>query len=317
MNVYKREVYLQKIFTIGETIFDIIFENDIPIAAKAGGAMLNTSVSLGRLGLPITFISEMGNDMVGNKIRDFLIENNISSEALVLYDGFSSPLALAFLDENKKANYTFYRSYPEKRLTNKFPKTNANDIILFGSIYAISIEIRKQLYNFLTEARNKNTIILYDPNFRKPEKGITIDMLKMIEENISISTIVKGSDEDFMNIYNVSNANDAYKIINQKGCNHLIYTKGADGVDLISNGFVKHYETPSINPISTIGAGDTFNAGIIYSLNKLEITNKALSNIQEIKWDFIINNAINFATHVCLSYDNYLNKTFAFNFCLT
>ena len=52
------------IYTIGETVFDIIFELDQPVAAKAGGSLLNTSVSLGRLGLPVQFISEYGTDKV-------------------------------------------------------------------------------------------------------------------------------------------------------------------------------------------------------------------------------------------------------------
>ncbi len=47
---------MRKIYGIGETVFDIIFKNGQPQAAKPGGAMLNSSVSLGRIGLPVSFI---------------------------------------------------------------------------------------------------------------------------------------------------------------------------------------------------------------------------------------------------------------------
>lgn len=299
---------MRKIYTIGETIYDIIFENDIPIASKAGGSMLNTSVSLGTLGLPVTFISEIGNDVIGNSICDFLLMNNVSTKAIELYKGFPTPLALAFLDENKKANYTFYRIYPKKRLINILPKPAKGDIVLYGSIYSITPEIYEKLYNFLLDAKNNGSLLIYDPNFRKPEQGLNKEILNMIEKNISLASVVKGSDEDFLNIYNVSNIDDAYKIILKMGCHHLIYTRGAEGVDIISNNLKKHYITPKINPISTIGAGDTFNSGIIYSFVKLKITNKTLEITRENEWDIIINNAIIFATFVCMSYDNFLKK---------
>ena len=53
---------MRKIYAIGETVCDLIFKDDKPLAAKAGGSMLNASISLGRLKLPVNFISEFGND---------------------------------------------------------------------------------------------------------------------------------------------------------------------------------------------------------------------------------------------------------------
>jgi len=54
-----------KVYTIGETVLDIIFKNNQPVSAKAGGSVLNSSVSLGRLGVDVYFISDYGSDEVG------------------------------------------------------------------------------------------------------------------------------------------------------------------------------------------------------------------------------------------------------------
>jgi sugar/nucleoside kinase (ribokinase family) len=70
---------MRKIFAIGETVLDIIFKNGQPAASNAGGAMLNTAVSLGRLGLPVHFISEYGTDQVGVLIDHFLNCNGINA----------------------------------------------------------------------------------------------------------------------------------------------------------------------------------------------------------------------------------------------
>lgn len=63
---------MRKVFGIGETILDIIFRNDQPQKAVPGGSVFNGLISLGRLNVPVSFISELGNDRVGDMIRDFM-----------------------------------------------------------------------------------------------------------------------------------------------------------------------------------------------------------------------------------------------------
>jgi fructokinase len=113
---------MRKIFAIGETVLDIIFKNNQPFAAKAGGACLNSSVTLGRLDLPVFFIGEYGLDEVGSLIDRFLKENKVSTQYVYRYYDGKSSLALAFLNENNDASYDFYKFYPESRLNIDFPK---------------------------------------------------------------------------------------------------------------------------------------------------------------------------------------------------
>jgi fructokinase len=63
---------MRKIYTIGETVLDIVFKDQHPVTAKAGGACLNSAVTLGRLNLPVYFVGEYGMDEVGNIIDAFL-----------------------------------------------------------------------------------------------------------------------------------------------------------------------------------------------------------------------------------------------------
>ena len=83
---------MRKVFTIGETVLDILFANNQPFTAKAGGACLNCAVSLGRLNVPTHFIGEYGLDEVGNFIDNFLRNNNVSTDYVYrYYDGKSTP----------------------------------------------------------------------------------------------------------------------------------------------------------------------------------------------------------------------------------
>ena len=156
----------RNIYAIGETVYDILFKGEQPVAARPGGAMLNASVSLGRLGLPIHLITEIGNDQVGSQIQKFLNDNGVMLSKTAVFSGGSTALALAFLDDNENASYTFYKDYPEERLNFKMPEVAGNDIILFGSSFSISREVREKLTGFLSAARKAGAIIIYDPNFR-------------------------------------------------------------------------------------------------------------------------------------------------------
>ena len=69
------------IYTVGETVIDLIFKNMQPQAAKVGGSALNTSVSLGRLGNEVAFISEIGSDELGEWCLSFLNENGVTPDA--------------------------------------------------------------------------------------------------------------------------------------------------------------------------------------------------------------------------------------------
>ena len=71
---------MRKVIGIGETILDIIFRNDQPSAAVPGGSVFNGIVSLGRMGVNVCFISETGNDHVGNIILQFMRDNHIPTD---------------------------------------------------------------------------------------------------------------------------------------------------------------------------------------------------------------------------------------------
>ena len=74
---------MRKVIGIGETILDIIFKNEQPTAAKPGGSTFNSMITLGRLGVNTEFISEVGRDRLGDKIRAFLAENNVKADNVV------------------------------------------------------------------------------------------------------------------------------------------------------------------------------------------------------------------------------------------
>jgi fructokinase len=303
----------RRIITIGETLLDIIFREQVPVAAKAGGSTLNTSVSLGRLGLPLEFISEWGDDEVGTMIEKFLNENNISTQSANKYPGVKTTLALAFLDHKNNANYSFYKQYPADRLVNKFPEFREDDFFLFGSFFALSKEIRPRLLELIESAKHAGAIILYDPNFRKAHLHELNELKPILRENFAFANLVKGSDEDFECMFDAKDISSAYEAIRHESL-MLVYTAGAKEVRVKTPSLELAYKVPLLEPLSTIGAGDTFSAGLIFGLYQAGITRKQLPQLKKEHWDKIIPHAISFAGEVCMSYENYLPENFTKKF---
>ncbi len=302
---------MPRIFTFGETVYDIIFKNSQLITAKAGGSMLNTSVSLGRLGLDVNFVSDLGKDMIGDTIISFLAGNGVSTNFVDRYNNHKTAIAIAFLDDRNDASYTFYKDFPEDRLSTLKLDFREGDIVLFGSFFALTESIRSVLMKFLIDAKEKGCILIYDPNFRKPHLHELEKLRPFILENIALADLVRASDEDFDLIFGVKNASDAFMIIKDNGCSNLVYTANSHDVIMMSQYHAVSAVVPFIEPISTIGAGDNFNAGLIWTLVNNNITKKEIEHLPVNVMEKIISNGICFAAEVCQSYDNYISSEFA------
>ena len=301
---------MRNIYCIGETVYDIIFKNGQPIAAKAGGSMLNSTVSMGRMKLPVHFISEFGLDDIGNGINTFLQQCNVNTKYVYQYSQGKTSIAIAFLNEKNDANYSFYKNLPDTRLAIDFPKINQNDIVLFGSFYSINKEIREQVKNFVLSAKENGAIVIYDPNYRKAHLHELEELKPYILENMQLASIVRGSNEDFEMIFGSKNLQDAFKNVSPY-CKLLIYSNSSEGVYLKNENQETFVPSKKIEPISTIGAGDNFNAGVILGLIHENINSDKLENLAKPQYDIILQHGINFATEVCMSYENYISETFA------
>lgn len=302
---------MRRVIGIGEAILDIIFENEQPKRSVVGGSVLNAMVSLSRLGVPVTFISEVGDDRVGDMICRFLAENGVVTHFIDRFEGRKSPVSLAFLGADKNAEYIFHTDYPEERLRMPFPEIHEDDIFMFGSFYALNPVYRERFVEFLKEAEMRKALLYYDPNFRSSHDSDHSMLRQAVSENYAYATIVRGSHEDFYNLYNLTEMDKVYEEVRKQHCRYFLTTHGADGVNLYTDAVKAHFDSHKIIPVSTIGAGDNFNAGIIYGLIKYDICFRDLPNLSKTEWEKVIRCGIDLSSEVCRSYSNYITQEFA------
>ena len=305
---------MAKVIGIGETVFDILFKNDSPVKAVPGGSVYNCIISLGRCGVPAEFISEVGDDRIGNIILEHLRDNNVGSSAVCCFSGGKSPLALAFLNENNDAEYLFNKDYPNNRLEVEFPVVKEGDIVVYGSYFVLNPVLRNKTKAFLEYAHEQGAVLFYDINFRKNHITERIKLAEALIENLELADIVRGSADDFRYLYEMT---DDEKIYNEKikfYCRNFIFTNGSGDVKLFTRGAAAVYPVPQVEVVSTVGAGDNFNAGVLYGLVKGEVTREKLSQLTVAEWDGIISNGLDFSAHACTLIENYVDKAWANNY---
>lgn len=305
---------MAKIIGIGETVFDILFKNGQPVKAVPGGSVYNSIISLGRTGCKTMFISEVGDDKIGEIILNHLRNSGVDASAVCSFTGGKSPLALAFLNERNDAEYIFYKDYPNNRLEVDFPKIEKGDIVLYGSYFVLNPVLRSKTKAFLEYARECGALLYYDVNFRKNHVSERIKLAEALIENLEYADIVRGSADDFNYLYDMT---DARKIYNEKirfYSPNFIFTSGDGDVKLFTKAGERAFPVKQVDVVSTVGAGDNFNAGVVFGLQRAGVEREELSTLSEEQWSGIVNCGLDFSAYACTLIENYVDKEWAANY---
>ena len=321
---------MRNIIGIGETVLDIIFVDDQPQRAVPGGSTFNAMISLGRVfgGNPdapsVKMITETGDDHVGNIITSFMRQNHVSTDLVTIIPGTQSHLSLAFLDSERNADYEFYKDHASAKLSDakvSEVQFQSDNVILFGSFFAVNPVIRDYTRSLLTAAHDAGAILYYDINFRKSHTKDIPAILGNLEENIRLATVVRGSAEDFGYLYGTTDSREVYVKHIRPLCGLFICTDGAGPVRIYAPNaaspgtFIEAQipVKPLDNVVSTVGAGDNFNAGFVYGLiknnyQKADLSAPALSGGRGLLDLLAV--AQRFSAHVCGRLDNYVDMSF-------
>ena len=310
----------RRIFGIGETVLDIVLKDGQPLAAVPGGSTFNALVSLGRtLGrdIPVLMVSQTGDDKVGGIIREFMGRNSLREDLMREVHG-QTPVSIAILDGKNNASYQFLRDagFP----VFKAPEVDFHpgDVVIFGSYYAVSDATFSEVKSLVTKARESGAVIYYDINFRKNHHSELDKLLPRIKAAIALSDIVRGSSEDIEAVYGSSDPVKVYNEYISKACPNFICTRGGDPATLLSPGTCCSIPVPKSGKIvSTIGAGDNFNAGTLYSIIRNGFTREKLrgssqdgKSLTAEDWKVLTYYAFRFSGEVCESIFNYVPEGF-------
>ncbi len=295
----------RNVYCLGEAVLDVTVKSETQAVLNPGGSMLNSAVSLARAGHTVHFIGELAKDIAGSLIRAFLAKNNVCLTNTNMLST-ATPLAISKLDEHGNAQYDFYKQDLESDAQTCEINFHYGDVLLFGSSYATSPLHRKKVLSVVQSARKAGAIIIYDPNFRPALVPKLPALSNMIYENISMADIVRATDDDIRLMFELAEIDAIYQMISKLGCENLILSAGANPLQIKTPQYQHQIDIPQMKTVSTIGAGDAFNAGLIASLVEQNIQGADLALLELDNWIALAANGIKFARAVCGADENYI-----------
>lgn len=262
------------ILVCGEALVDILVASDAEpgrIAARFGGAPLNVAIGLARLGVPSAFLGGLSSDPVGMAILALLSAEGVDTRFVRRTDA-PSMLAMASLSRDGVASYSFpIHDGAEKQLPavdSVMPSRADLTCAVFSSFLAFRHETAPLLHDLASRLR-PSTLICLDPNVRLallPDPGA---WKRGLEAFLPLVDVIKASDDDVRLIYgdDASPADVAMAWLAQ-GASAVCITRGARGANLYRwNSPAVSMPAPAVAIVDTVGAGDSFLAGLLAFLS--------------------------------------------------
>jgi fructokinase len=256
----------------------------IPAEAVAGGSPFNVAIALGRLGRDTGFLSCLSEDAFGDFLASRLSEAGVSGEFMKRRPNRTT-LSVVATSTSGQPQYSFYsedgadRALTADDLPAQLPATIK--AIAAGS-YSLGVEPVASAIEALLRREGTRRVISLDPNVRPRVVGDLARYRERFERLIAHATIVKASDEDVELLYGTRDLVAMARSWMERGPKLVIITRGADGPLAASGTSVVERFAPSVDVVDTVGAGDTFHAGLLAWLDAHALLDReSIAQLQE------------------------------------
>jgi len=248
-----------------------------------GGAPFNVAYSIKMSEGNVKFIGNVGNDLMGKHIKNFLKEKNIDDSYVSIDDEHNTTLAFVINNSEGERDFCFARKNgADYYLKEEYLKEIENaDIIHLGSLMLSEDYGFEYANKVINKAKECNKIISFDVNYRDDIFKDKEQALKRYKEIYTKCDIVKVSSDELFLFTQEKDINKALKIFTKEN-QKVFVTLGKDGSLLYFDNKIITVKSIKINPIDTTGAGDAFYGTILSFIDK-EGYDKFFLNEKKIK----------------------------------
>ncbi len=268
------------ILSCGEALIDMLPRTstlgEASFAPYAGGAVFNTAMALGRLGAPSGFFSGVSNDMLGEILAETLTASKVDTSLCARSD---RPTTVAFVKlVNGQATYAFYDEGTAGRMLalSDLPVLGDEvEAVFVGGISLVN-DPAASTYEALQAQEAASRVTMIDPNIRPGFiAGKEAEYRARIERMVARADIVKLSDEDLHWLEGTGDLLALARGILAKGPAVVFITEGAAGARAVTATQDRFVAAHKVVVVDTVGAGDTFNAGVLAALHQAGALSKA------------------------------------------
>ncbi|MCB1395283.1 MAG: carbohydrate kinase [Rhodobacter sp.] len=260
------------IYCCGEALIDMIPEPTVSggtgFVAHPGGAVFNTAIALGRLGAAVGMVTALSTDLFGRQLAEALTTSRVET-AQVIRVGRPTTLAFVTLSDGQ-ASYAFFDENSAGRMLQPgdMPRLPADGGALFFGGISLAVEPCAEAYVALAAHESAARMVMLDPNIRpgfiQDEERYRARLTRLF----ALADIIKISEEDLAWLFPGADApSRKLETLRAAGPKLVLLTQGARGATaLLPDGRTVTAQARAVTVVDTVGAGDTFNAGILASL---------------------------------------------------
>jgi len=240
------------------------------VVPVVGGSCLNIAVGIARLGAPAGFVGGISNDLFGRMIADHAIASQVDLRYAMRGDHQTT---LAFVRTvGGEPQYAFYDEATASRnwaYRHGFIPFDQIEAIHVGSTTLANDDGAAQALAMIVDAAGSVTIS-FDPNCRP---NLVRDKPRYVDQMNAFAAkadIVRMSDVDFDYLYGGSDYTPKAASMITAGTSLVVVTRGIKGAQAWHRaaGAVE-VEAPAVKVVDTIGAGDSFQAALLFALRAI------------------------------------------------
>ena len=248
---------MTRTLVVGEALVDVVEGRDLP-----GGSAANVAVALARLGVDVELATSWGRDERGDLLARHVADSGarLAADPHVL-DHTSA--AVATIGPDGSASYDFDIAWEVPAVTSA-----AYDVVHVCSIGAL-LEPGAGHVRALVERLRPDATVVYDVNLRPAVTGTGPAVREGVEAMARLADVVKASDEDLAGLYPGRTPEEAAAVLRALGPSAVVVTLGAAGARWYDAQREVGVDAVPVEVADTIGAGDTFDAGLIDALGTL------------------------------------------------
>ena len=246
---------------VGEALVDLVGDaGGSTFVAHPGGSPANVAIGLRRLGSPVRLVTRLGSDPFGDLVREHLEADGVEVDP-GRQQGTQTSLAIASLDSGA-ATYDFRIAWDVEAIAD----LDAGTLALHTGSLATALAPGSEAVLDLLRRSRGSTTISYDPNVRPSLMGAPHDARAGVEEIVALCDVVKVSDEDLGWLYEGESDVEVARRWLASGPALVVVTRGGDGVLGVTSGGEVERPSRTIELADTVGAGDSFTAGLLDGL---------------------------------------------------
>jgi len=285
---------------------------DLPVTDCFGGAPANVACALSRLGVNVSFVGCLGNDVFGKNFNNLLIQRGINTSALQQDNLRTTRVVLVRRDSNGERYFEGFegdkglgfadQAISREKIIRDWPLVEEKAKWLVAGTIPLASEISSHAFLWCIENALKAGIkIALDLNWRptfwrkkaSSDSAPTFKEKKKIKSILNNVSLIKLAREEAQWFFNTSNPIEISLSLPNRPS--VVVTDGSNPISwLLNNHSGKSLAIPPSSVVDTTGAGDAFTAGLIYKLISID-----LDQVNEVIAEEIIQFAIACGSHVC------------------